>query len=122
MKYEINGKEIDSPKLPKELKKKWVDALRSGLFTQGNGRLENADGSLCCLGVICKVAHPKIGSLRKFTTIYTEKGSLEKKLRNIPSILKGDENDNALVEKLVDFNDTKGKSFRQIADWIDRNL
>lgn len=34
----------------------WVEALRSGKYTQGRTMLENADGRMCCLGVACRVA------------------------------------------------------------------
>ena len=39
-----------------ELKSKWVAALRSGDFKQGEGMLHNPkEDSYCCLGVLCKV-------------------------------------------------------------------
>lgn len=42
----------------KEIKKLWVDALRSGSYEQGKGCLNNADdGTFCCLGVLCDIAH-----------------------------------------------------------------
>ena len=43
--------------MEKEIRK-WVKALRSGKYKQGNGRLETEDG-FCCLGVACKVFIPK---------------------------------------------------------------
>lgn len=39
----------------KENRKKWVAALRSGEFKQGKNFLENLDGSMCCLGVLCNI-------------------------------------------------------------------
>jgi hypothetical protein len=38
-----------------EVQKKWVDALRSGKFEQGQGFLHKSDGKMCCLGVACEV-------------------------------------------------------------------
>jgi hypothetical protein len=35
-----------------EIKQKWIDALRSGDYQQGTGRLRSNDG-FCCLGVLC---------------------------------------------------------------------
>lgn len=35
-----------------EVKKLWVDALRSGDYKQGNGKLL-LDGKYCCIGVLC---------------------------------------------------------------------
>lgn len=39
-----------------EVKKQWVDALRSGRFAQGVGCLNHAD-KYCCLGVLSELAH-----------------------------------------------------------------
>lgn len=36
-----------------ELKKKWVEALRSGKYRQGQYCLRTTDGAYCCLGVLC---------------------------------------------------------------------
>lgn len=38
-----------------EVKKLWVDALRSGEYQQGKGSLRN-DNKYCCLGVLCDLA------------------------------------------------------------------
>lgn len=50
----------------KEIKKQWVDALRSGEYEQGRFRLRNPDtNKFCCLGVLCNLhaqAHPEIAS------------------------------------------------------------
>ena len=46
-------------KMNQTAKAKWVEALRSGEFQQGQGSLKrlNSDGSFghCCLGVLCEV-------------------------------------------------------------------
>ena len=36
-----------------EIKTKWINALRSGDYEQGQGALKNTDGQYCCLGVLC---------------------------------------------------------------------
>lgn len=36
-------------------RKKWLAALRSGDYQQGNYVLENADHRFCCLGVACVI-------------------------------------------------------------------
>jgi len=41
-------------KMNPEWKAKWLAALRSGEFKQGNGYL-NRDGGFCCLGVLCEL-------------------------------------------------------------------
>ena len=35
-----------------QVKEKWVNALRSGEYSQCDGKLRSADG-FCCLGVLC---------------------------------------------------------------------
>jgi hypothetical protein len=38
-----------------EIKRKWVEALRSGKYLQCSGDFER-EGSFCCLGVLCAVS------------------------------------------------------------------
>lgn len=40
----------------KDIKEKWVTALRSGEYEQGRGYLA-VDGKYCCLGILCELAH-----------------------------------------------------------------
>ena len=37
------------------IKKKWINALRSGEYRQGQEFLKSKDGTYCCLGVLCKI-------------------------------------------------------------------
>jgi hypothetical protein len=37
----------------KDIMTKWVAALRSGEYKQGRMFLNNGEGSMCCLGVLC---------------------------------------------------------------------
>ena len=41
-----------------ELVKKWIEALRSGEYTQSIGRLSDGRGGFCCLGVLCDIVNP----------------------------------------------------------------
>lgn len=44
-------------KLSKYTKRKWINALRSGKFKQGEvGRLKDDKGGYCCLGVLCEIS------------------------------------------------------------------
>lgn len=36
-----------------EIKKQWVDALRSGKYKQTQSQLHDRQGGYCCLGVLC---------------------------------------------------------------------
>lgn len=40
--------------MKEDIKKIWVDALRSGEYAQGDGRLYNGE-DYCCLGVLCDI-------------------------------------------------------------------
>ena len=44
--------------MKEDIKKIWVDALRSGEYSQGDGRLYNGE-DYCCLGVLCDI-HSKM--------------------------------------------------------------
>jgi len=46
-------------KMPKELKQRWVDALRSGKYKQAQGALKK-DGGYCCLGVLQMVVDGEV--------------------------------------------------------------
>lgn len=41
-------------KLPKDLRTKWLKALRSGDYKQADSVLKSLNGGYCCLGVICE--------------------------------------------------------------------
>ncbi len=41
--------------MDKQLKTKWLKALRSGRYKQGMGCLKNVNGEYCCLGVLARI-------------------------------------------------------------------
>lgn len=45
--------------LDPNLKKRWVNALRSGKYRQGKGKLRSFDDKFCCLGVLCDIEGAK---------------------------------------------------------------
>lgn len=47
-----------------EARRAWVQALRSGRYEQGKGRL-NKDGKFCCLGVACELYIEDGGQLER---------------------------------------------------------
>jgi len=123
MKVNINGKKVDA-KLPKEFKKKWIDALNSGDFKQSSGSLKDKYG-YCCLGVACKIANP---NMRLTGKGLISKGNFPKSINKIevPDIIKGEvdkysKDYNPIVNKLATYNDN-GKSFNWIASYIERYL
>lgn len=105
--------------MDKELKDRWVAALRSGDYTQNKHYLETSCGN-CCLGVLCRVAglHPE----PKFSThlgIYAFEGSTNNLSKSQLSSL-----GLALHHScdLIKMNDKDGLSFSEIADYIETHI
>lgn len=92
-----------------EVKKQWVEALRSGQYLQCRNRLHNDAGGYCCLGVLGCV----IGAVRdeNYGTRLSYKDR-EFTVNDIP--LK-----HYQLSTFVKFNDTEQKSFAEIADAIE---
>jgi hypothetical protein len=93
-----------------ELKKKWVEALRSGEYTQTQGHLKSSEG-FCCLGVLCEV-----NSIKYIETDVFGDGPNSGAYIYIRDIVGSDASDTC-----INLNDD-GKSFEEIADWIEANL
>lgn len=93
--------------MDKAIKQKWVAALRSGKYRQARCFLMDHDGCMCCLGVLARLQGATLKSLRGKNTSRHEKI-------------------NGLVPCTVriylsDMNDD-GKTFPEIADWIEANI
>lgn len=115
--------EIVNP-LTQEMKDKWVAALRSGKYQQGQHELKSCTDKFCCLGVLCDVKGLPYGDgffqLDESTHVDT---CLVKRIvvMNGPSIDKAFYVSNVIQEQLVAMNDS-GVSFNEIADWIENNV
>jgi hypothetical protein len=102
-----------------KLKAKWTKALCSKRYKQTSGRLCDSDG-FCCLGVLCVVSR-KAKQLDK---------SFDFNGKMVTHDL--DDDESAIYkqfgltprqhEKLVTMNDTEGKTFPEIAAWIEKNI
>lgn len=99
-----------------ELKAKWIEALRSGRYEQGRERLRSDDG-FCCLGVLCDVydssqwvTDPELGGY-----LY------DKAYAFLPTFLPAFAALGPTEATLAGLND-EGKSFVEIADYIEANL
>jgi len=115
------AKKIEYPKLPPVFKAKWLAALRSGDFEKGQFTLHNkTQNNYCCLDVACRINHKQKVLAGAFIDENTFKKDLDK--IRVPKILKGDSDNNIVTEKLSDMNDSGKYSFKQIANWIDKNL
>ncbi len=104
-----------------ELKQAWVEALRSGEYKQGYGRLVCLDNSkdcrYCCLGVLCSVTGVDFG--KSNSTFRTIDGSFCDYLPK--SLLDRLELPNDVQFQLAGLNDT-GTTFNDIADKIEELL
>jgi len=112
-----------------EIKKIWVEALRSGKYKQGQKylcRTINGEDRFCCLGVL---AHECVDGY------WSKKWGPEEmvvwNLVSNDSKCSVDLSEELLIklgisafeqDKLVNLNDNLGKDFNQIADWIEENL
>lgn len=102
-------------------KQAWIEALRSGGFTQGTtylSRVGQYETTHCCLGVLCMINNEpqrKPDSLGRCAIDGSNvhlSGSLKQKYGL----------DDDALEELMDMNDQQGKSFVEIADFIEKNL
>ena len=85
------------------LKNELIPALRSGRYSQCQGQY--FDGESCCvLGLVRKLVDPEGKST--FHKVFTDLGLYDKPLR----------------QNLLILNDYKGKSFPEIADWLENFL
>ena len=118
-------------KFPKEVRNKWLEALRSGKYTQSKQYLKRKDGSMCCLGVLCDIqgvgwvdvgdyyvtsdssyAWPTISDVGSEVYTAISDGVYDPECQK---------NDSVLYTVLGHMNDMYGKSFEEIADYIEAN-
>jgi hypothetical protein len=109
--------------MDKALKEKWVAALRSGNYAQGTDALCTVVGGearYCCLGVLVEEVYgddtwkedSSNGALLRSTGNSCTLGYAERGTLGVTEF----------VGRLVSMNDTLGKSFEEIADYIEENL
>lgn len=115
--------------MDKKIKKRWVAALRSGKYKQGRGHLrkgkDRRSATYCCLGVLCDIATDKPWRKRNRDpedllwrnlgnrgNCYTLSDSFKDKA-GLSTVEVG---------KLIDMNDDGERSFKEIADHIEKNL
>jgi hypothetical protein len=124
--------------MKQEVMKIWVDALRSGEYTQGQGCLKSTSGNHCCLGVLCELYDKNneeklIKTEAEGRVFFNENSRLtpmkvvdwaglhfsDGSINDTPDfvmILGGPQ-----VESLASLND-HGSSFQEIADFIEQNV
>lgn len=106
-------------KMNPEIKAKWLEALRSGEYQQGRRSL-HADGSYCCLGVLCDISNLDTWKHRVdgIYAYFDCEGFLPSTVADWAGLESrgayGDEEVNHLAE-----DNDNGKSFLEIADIIE---
>jgi len=118
-------------KLPADFKAKWVEALRSGDYEQGDYALRSV-GGFCCLGVACDLSG--VEWIKDQDDCYTTEAGNdcfptadELGDRAISVLLQNTSVRNTFDEpvtvmrEIANHNDM-GAPFSEIADWIEENL
>lgn len=107
----------------KKIKKKWVEALRSGKYKQGHGMLckRDTDGTKyhCCLGVLTDLYYRETQG-HAMPKSFETKDFLSKNVTAWSGV--GDEDPQTGKSSISELNDADGKSFKQIANLIDKHL
>lgn len=99
--------------MDKELKTKWIEALRSGKYYQGKGRLKDSFDRYCCLGVLCDVSNIQINK-SGLDCIVDDVACGYRPIKKILGEVK--------VINLYKMNDLENMTFDEIADYIEENL
>lgn len=108
------------------IQRKWIDALRSGLYEQGRLRLKGS-GGYCCLGVACDVL-TKEGLLVECPLGFKDPKTNLQHIASLPETAQfelslysksGDTKDFQTEKSLSNLNDNKTHSFADIADLLE---
>jgi len=124
--------------MKKSVKKIWLNALRSGEYNQGEGRLRRGSGSeaqYCCLGVLCDLYRKSavgkkkrakwndVGFVpkRQSSSVMPERFYLPKEVIEWAGLTS--KNPRTENEKDLAFlNDSMRKNFKEIADEIEMKV
>lgn len=105
-----------------EIKAKWIEALRSGTYRQGRGKLRSIDDEFCCLGVLCDLVAPKSWALDDDAyAMHGERGALRQSITELTGGLGGAQ-ESILIEMNDGGRDQPRRSFSEIADYIEEYL
>lgn len=104
-----------------EVKKLWLEALRSGKYEQGRGKLRSTDNKFCCLGVLCDISNLGVWEGGRFVYYLGSGGILPTAVMVWAGLDDVDPKIDSSVRS-IEANDMFRKSFAEIADLIERNL
>lgn len=112
--------------MKREIADKWVEALRSRKYKQGDGCLRNGD-NFCCLGVLCDISglgkweksdHYDNGLFYCGTNAVLPGSVMDwSGINHFKGLFKTDEGDGVCLTSLND----SGMSFAEIADVIEKH-
>lgn len=115
--------------MKKSWKTKWLAALRSGKYKQGQSTLRAVDDkgrkSFCCLGVLCDITSGRSWDHNEFTASENAVWLKGVKLGSGDLTAEGCDKYGITMEEvdmLVELNDNDGASFKKIAKHIEKNL
>ena len=92
----------------------WIKALRSGKYQQAYKGLRKGDG-FCCLGLACHVLRPE-----KLVHTGDDVWMIDDLAGRLPFWLHRELGINEKIEnKLIAMNDDEGKTFAEIADYLE---
>ena len=117
--------------MKRELKARWVAALRSGTYEQGRSQLRNCANDYCCLGVLADLYDPEGWRHRGNDLSQDFEWNGEWSVFSDSQVAELGL-DGITVNKLVGMNDGVGgpldpehtppQSFQAIADWIEQAI
>lgn len=96
-------------RLDKKVKTKWLKALRSGKFKKGKEALKTGN-KFCCLGVACEIG---LAVPEKNSDSFCSQEFLPNNIQNFLATRNDGQHESDIG---------KGWSFKQIANWIEKNL
>lgn len=102
------------------IKNKWLEALRSGNYKQGQKVLRSQDNKFCCLGVLCDIMDPEAWNN---DSVFGGPQYGENEATSFPphAVLEQiDESSDALWP--LAWKNDDGAPFTEIADYIEVNL
>lgn len=99
-------------------RKLWVEELRSGRIKQGRQQLERSDGSMCCLGVLSKLAGCERDANYSIIVYDGDRFAASQRAREWVGLNTESGSYGSDLEDLASDNDG-GKTFAEIADIIE---
>lgn len=109
----------------KDIKKRWLDALRSGKYKQGVGALRKRGYKFCCLGVLCDIVKPSSWTICRGTICYqmgNSTGLPPKEVLEVCGIVDDFFGFDGIGFRLTTMNDSENKTFNEIADFIEEKI